>query len=295
MSPELDNFSSMNASTTNIDTTSNDANTLENFHLTVNITALIFGHIDLIACSLVIYSAYVRWRTSSLAISSRVPLYLSISDVLQYLVFMPNFFYSLIFHKAIPETTCKILAYLFFLQININMILMAGPAKYWCLTSATTDNPLNTLIIGVIVTFAITFITTCYSYIKTLSMIFNVDREEISTSMDRVNRRNKLERQTTLKILIYISIYIKWIPLMLYGICTMSGYDEALWMHIFAITGFHLGGIYNCILYLMNEGIRRSNKDLTLCALENRSFNQSDYQPPQQSKSQDPESINIID
>ncbi|CAI2180847.1 11068_t:CDS:2 [Funneliformis geosporum] len=253
MSPELDNFSSMNASTTNIDTTSNDANTLENFHLTVNITALIFGHIDLIACSLVIYSAYVRWRTSSLAISSRVPLYLSISDVLQ----------------------C--------------------PAKYWCLTSATTDNPLNTLIIGVIVTFAITFITTCYSYIKTLSMIFNVDREEISTSMDRVNRRNKLERQTTLKILIYISIYIKWIPLMLYGICTMSGYDEALWMHIFAITGFHLGGIYNCILYLMNEGIRRSNKDLTLCALENRSFNQSDYQPPQQSKSQDPESINIID
>lgn len=336
MSQELDNFSNVNASTTINDTTSYDnANKLENFHIIIDITALIFGHVDLIACSLVIYSAYARWRTSSLAISSRVPLYLSISDVFQYLVFMPNFFYSLIFRKAIPETSCKVLAYLFFFQINLNMILMAGiafvtylsvcrsmslelgkfdwkfitcilalslsfsilsipslgPAKFWCLTSATTTNSLNTLLIGVFVTFTITFITTCYSYITTLSMIFNVDREEISTSIDRVNRRNKLERQATLKILIYISIYIKWIPLMMYGICIMSGYNEALWMHISAIIAFHLGGIYNCILYLMNEGLRRSNKDSTLFVLEgqeDRSFNQSVHQ-----LSQDPDIIDL--
>ncbi|CAG8619692.1 13996_t:CDS:2 [Funneliformis mosseae] len=277
MSQELDNFSNVNASTTINDTTSYDnANKLENFHIIIDITALIFGHVDLIACSLVIYSAYARWRTSSLAISSRVPLYLSISDVFQYLVFMPNFFYSLIFRKAIPETSCKVLAYLFFFQINLNMILMAGIAF-------------------------VTYLSVCRSmslelgkfdcYITTLSMIFNVDREEISTSIDRVNRRNKLERQATLKILIYISIYIKWIPLMMYGICIMSGYNEALWMHISAIIAFHLGGIYNCILYLMNEGLRRSNKDSTLFVLEgqeDRSFNQSVHQ-----LSQDPDIIDL--
>ncbi|CAG8728060.1 9692_t:CDS:2, partial [Funneliformis caledonium] len=95
--------------------------TIENFHLSVVITALVLGHIDLITSSFVIYSAYKKWLTSSLSISSRVPLYLN-------MVFMPNFFYSLIYHKVIPETPCKLLAFLFFFNININMIVMAGVA-----------------------------------------------------------------------------------------------------------------------------------------------------------------------
>ncbi|CAG8597491.1 11492_t:CDS:2, partial [Funneliformis caledonium] len=86
---------------------------------------------------------------------------------------------------------------------------------------------------------------------------------ETTASVDRINRRNKLERQATLKILIYISVFLKWIPLTLYGICIMSGIEEALWMHISALVAFHLGGLYNCTLYIMNEGFRRSNKNTT--------------------------------
>ncbi|CAI2185986.1 15574_t:CDS:2 [Funneliformis geosporum] len=82
----------------------------------------------------------------------------------------------------------------------------------------------------------------------------------MATSIDRINRRKKLERQATLKILIYISIFLKWLPLTLYGICVMSGYEETLWIHISAIIAFHLGGVYSCILYFMNEGFRLSNK-----------------------------------
>ncbi|PKK70798.1 hypothetical protein RhiirC2_450672 [Rhizophagus irregularis] len=52
-------------------------------HSIINITAIVLGHVNLIACAFVIYSAFMKWRASSLSISSRVPLYLSISDICQ--------------------------------------------------------------------------------------------------------------------------------------------------------------------------------------------------------------------
>ncbi|GES93638.1 hypothetical protein GLOIN_2v1701471 [Rhizophagus clarus] len=261
----------------------------------VNIIALVFGHVNLLACVFVIYSAFLKWRASSLSISSRVPLYLSISDIYQYPIFMPNFFYSIIYHDVIPETACKVLAYLLYLQININMVLMSGIAlvtylrvvrskatdlgkydwkiftwviilslifsipsipslgssRFWCLT--TTSNPTSTLIIGVCAVFTICFITTCFCYYKTLQTIFNVDREELTDSTGRIDRRNRLERQATRKILIYVLIFMKWIPLLLFGMCIMLAYDEALWVDISTVIAFNFGGICNLILYLMNE------------------------------------------
>ena len=64
-----------------------------------------------------------------------------------------------------------------------------------------------------------------------------MDDEENTYSIERIDRRNKLERQAIIKILVYILAFVKWIPLLLYGICVMSGYDEALWMHISAVIG----------------------------------------------------------
>ncbi|CAI2184041.1 5979_t:CDS:2 [Funneliformis geosporum] len=250
----------------------------------------------------------MKWRKSILSLSSRVPLYLSISEIFQYLVFMPNFFYSLIYHELIPETPCKIFAYFFFLQININMIFMAGiaivtylsivkaqtyqfgtydwkfitcilstslllstlsipslgPTKFWCLASSST-NYLS--LISEMVIFGVTFIIICYCYYNTLSKIFNVDREN-TASTGRINRRNKLERQATLKILIYISIFLKWLPLTFFSICIMTGSEEALWMHISALVAFHLGGLFSCILYLMNEGFPYSNRNSATYEME---------------------------
>ncbi|RIA99016.1 hypothetical protein C1645_748291 [Glomus cerebriforme] len=283
----------------------------------VNITALVFGHINLLACAFVVYSAFMKWRASTLSISSRVPLYLSISDICQYPIFMPNFFYSIIYHEIIPEIPCKILAYLLFFQINFNMILMSsiafvtylrvtkgkatnlgkydwkifawvitlslffsipaipslGSSRFWCLTTSTTT---STLIIDAYAIFAITFIIACFSYYKTLKTIFNVDREEIADSAGRIDRRNKLERQATRKILIYVLIFMKWIPLLLYGISIMLSNEEALWIDLATIIAFNFGGICNCTLYLMNE---YSNNNLASYTLEIEESQQEENNP----------------
>ncbi|GET51691.1 hypothetical protein GLOIN_2v1701471 [Rhizophagus irregularis DAOM 181602=DAOM 197198] len=290
-------------------------------HSIINITAIVLGHVNLIACAFVIYSAFMKWRASSLSISSRVPLYLSISDICQYPIFIPNFFHSLIYHDIIPEITCKVLAYLLFLQINFNMVLMSsiafvtylrvvkskatdlgkydwkifswviilslvlsipsipslGASKFWCLT--TTTNSTSTLIIGVYAVFTISFIIACYCYFKTLQTIFNVDREELSDSAGRIDRRNRLERQATRKILLYVLIFMKWIPLLLFGICIMLEYEEALWVDLSTVIAFNLGGMCNCALYLMNE---YSHNKLVTYNLEIEEGQQESNNPPSQ-------------
>ncbi|RIB06081.1 hypothetical protein C2G38_541813 [Gigaspora rosea] len=94
----------------------------------VAVIAITFGNINLCACLYVLYSAFIRWRASSLSLSTRIPLYFGILEVCQYIVFMPNFIYSLINNQLISGLCCKSIAYLLFLQITINMILMASIA-----------------------------------------------------------------------------------------------------------------------------------------------------------------------
>ncbi|CAG8600318.1 9904_t:CDS:2 [Acaulospora morrowiae] len=264
-----------------------------NYVAVVNVVAVIFGNFDLVACSYVIYSAYIKGRTQSLSMSDRVPLYLSISDVGQYILFMPNFVYSMIYNHTISGFGCKVIAYLFFLQMNIDLILMTsisvitylrvvkrsrillgsydwkffvsimllsialsspsiasvGPSRYWCLTNVRS---VNVLLIDDYVLFIIAFVITCFCYLQTLYTIFNVDREEMTDSSERIDRWNKLERQAIKKIMIYITLFMmKWIPLMTFGIGIMSGYED-IWIFILFVISFNLGGICNCILYLMN-------------------------------------------
>ncbi|CAG8707164.1 9033_t:CDS:2, partial [Racocetra persica] len=49
----------------------------------VAVIAIILGHVNLCACLCLIYSAFSRWRASSLSISTRIPLYFSILEVCQ--------------------------------------------------------------------------------------------------------------------------------------------------------------------------------------------------------------------
>ncbi|CAG8695073.1 12443_t:CDS:2 [Dentiscutata erythropus] len=215
--------------------------------------AITFGHINLCACLYVIYSAFKRWRASSLSISTRIPLYFGILEVCQYIVLMPNFMYSLINKQLIPGFCCEVLAYLLFLQITINMILMAsiamttylermivtipsirslGPSRFWCMT---VSKQANELLIDGFTIFCVTFFITCFCYLQTLSTIFNIDHDGMTDCKERMDRWNKLERKATRKILMYVvSFMIRWLLLIPFGVGVMSGHDY-IWMHITAV------------------------------------------------------------
>ncbi|CAG8647602.1 3864_t:CDS:2, partial [Scutellospora calospora] len=171
----------------------------------VAVIAVVFGHINLCAGLCVIYSAFIKWRASSLSISNRIPLYFSFIEICQ----------------LIPGTGCKILAYLLLLQLTTNMILMAsiamttymrivkgknislgtydwkllvfvivssiivtipstpalGPSRFWCMTLYVQKNE---LLIDAYTIFCVTFSITCFCYFKTLSTIFNIDRDSLT-------------------------------------------------------------------------------------------------------------------
>ncbi|CAG8562603.1 10536_t:CDS:2 [Acaulospora morrowiae] len=242
-----------------------------NYVAVVNVVAVIFGNFDLVACSYVIYSAYIKGRMQSLSMSDRVPLYLSFSDVCQ----------------------CKKSYHLHLIHAKLYLLNDKQPYDSWIWLQSdrlfvfptdehgfdfddkhlrdhlpegckTLENIIRILRLEILCfdnapfcravgTFdCITFVITCFCYIQTLYTIFNVDREEMTDSSERIDRWNKLERQAIKKIMIYITLFMmKWIPLMTFGIGIMSGYED-IWIFILFVISFNLGGICNCILYLMN-------------------------------------------
>ncbi|CAG8515959.1 6591_t:CDS:2 [Dentiscutata heterogama] len=189
----------------------------------VAVIAITFGHINLCACLYVIYSAFKRWRASSLSISTRIPLYFGILEV------------------------C---------QLTIPSIRSLGPSRFWCMT---VSKQANELLIDGFTIFCVTFFITCFCYLQTLSTIFNIDRDEMTDCKERMDRWNKLERKATRKILIYVvSFMIRWLLLIPFGVGIMSGYN-CIWVHITAVIAFNMGGIAISILYLMNECLSDHN------------------------------------
>nr|CAG8453978.1 2772_t:CDS:2 [Entrophospora candida] len=105
-------------------------------------------------------------------------------------------------------------------------------------------------------------------------------------SVERISRWNRLEKQAVRKIFIYILNFVKWLPIVPFGIDTMAKYEA-----------FNLGGFLNCILYLMNQDFLRDLKSEPFVSLENFSNNNNSEcqsQPKKHQSSDDDNSDNVL-
>ncbi|KAG9289601.1 hypothetical protein G9A89_014336 [Geosiphon pyriformis] len=137
-----------------------------------------------------------------------------------------------------------------------------GPSTYWCYTNKTNHiMPLITLILN----FSIIALN-IFCYFFTL--------REINTSGNRLaNVRSKdnpglaanIEQRVTRKVAAYVLIFtIQWTPAMPYVVASVvSNSTPSVALYLLCDVAINLGGIGNCIQYVLNEGWKHRNEEST--------------------------------
>ncbi|CAJ0626698.1 10834_t:CDS:2 [Entrophospora sp. SA101] len=135
--------------------------------------------------------------------------------------------------------------------LTLPSIPSLGSSNYWCLTISNPD----------------------YIFIEAF------DHDEMVDSAERLDRWKRLEKQAIRNTLIYVLNFMKWLPILPFGIYIIMRYDN-MWMNVVFIIAFNSGGFFNCILYLMNQAFLRDSKSKSFVSLgnyNNRHFGWPNY------------------
>jgi hypothetical protein len=169
----------------------------------------------------------------------------------------------------------KLLTFIVIPTILFSLIAVPalGPSRYWCFSSNTVTS-LYFAYLGLLIDYGL-FLVISISYFKVYlffrsrssrakhreerSFAPSVHREESSFAPSVMSNKidlAKAEDKVTKKIMSYIfNYFIQWFPVIPSVLFPLLGYNED-WMYIICNFFMNLGGLYNAISFIRNEGFK---------------------------------------